>query len=332
MKLKVFYILLLLATTFSCRKDDVGVINLFKQPKHFPAPYYQFNNFNLTQERIDLGKRLFYEPLLSLDNSISCASCHFKSHGFSDPGNAFSKGVFDSLSARNSISLANLAWNKSFFWDGGVNHLELSSFAPISNINEMRENINQVANKLSEKYLYNSMFELAYDTDSITAERILWSLAAYMATLISAESEYDKVYSGNSTFNSEQEKGYQLFKKDCATCHTEPLTTNYNFENNGLDSVFSDNGRELITLNPTDKGKFKVPSLRNIALSPPYMHDGRFETLNEVIEHYSSGIKESSTLSDLPINGFNYTLQEKASLISFLESLTDYSYINNPNH
>lgn len=313
----------------SCKKEAIEV-SLIKQPGHFPKPHYNFANFELNQAGIDLGKALFYDPILSFDNSISCASCHHQSAGFSDPGKVFSIGVDDSLSDRNSIGLVNLIWSPTFFWDGGVNHIELTGFAPINNVKEMKEDMNHIVAELYQDNDYRALFLRAYNEDTITAQRVLWSLAAYMATLISSESYYDRVYKGEASFNVEQDKGYKLFQRDCVSCHTEPLTSNYNFENNGLDEEFEDLGRAQITLNASDRGKFKVPSLRNITLTAPYMHDGRFNTLNEVIDHYSDGIKMSATLSNKLPEGFHYTASEKKALIKFLETLVDPFFVQNP--
>lgn len=330
MKIQFALLVLLITVGYSCRKDPQDHF-VFKTPRHFPEPHFQFQNFELTQARIDLGKTLFYDPILSLDETVSCASCHHKAAGFSDPGKPFSVGVDDSISLRNSIALANLAWNTSFFFDGGVNHLELSSFAPLTNEKEMHENINHVIEKINQKNQYRSLVASAFQSDTINAQFLLRSLAAYMATLISAESEYDNVYKSESQYNEKEQLGYNLFKRDCIQCHSEPLTTNFNFENNGLDSLLIDIGRERITQDPNDRGKFKVPSLRNVALSSPYMHDGRFVTLEEVIDHYSEGIKISATVNSSLIGGFNYTPLEKEAIVLFLKSLTDYNFINNPN-
>jgi cytochrome c peroxidase len=302
---------------------------LFEQPSHFPAPHYKFENFDLTESRVELGRKIFYDPILSSDNSISCASCHDKAHGFSDPGLAFSYGVNDSITARHSPSLANLAWNTSFMWDGGVNHIEIMSFAPITNPNEMNEDMSNVVEKIKADPAYQFQFDMAFGQESIRDQTILWALASYMSVMVSADAKYDKVITGKASFSTEEKKGYILFQRDCAACHSEPLTTNFSFQNNGIDSVFNDIGRERISMSSEDKGKFKVPSLRNVALSAPYMHDGRFNSLAEVINHYSDGIVESNTLNSSLSGGFNYTQEEKSAIEAFLNTLTDYAFITN---
>lgn len=332
--MRIFYFILFSAILFlfACRKDKTAPI-LFIQPDHFPAPHYQFENFDLSQEKIDLGKALFYDPILSTDNTISCASCHHQEAGFSDPGKAFSFGVNDSLSQRNSMPLVNLAWSPSFFSDGGVNHLEVTSFAPITNTLEMNENMSSIVMKIASASDYKELFLMAYEDDTVTAQRVLWSLAAYMATLVSHESKYDKVYLGQEAYNDLDQTGYDLFQRDCRSCHAEPLTSNYTYENNGIDAAYADHGRKIITMDPSDHGKFKVPSLRNISETYPYMHDGRFHSLSEVIEHYSSGIKASSTLSNkLPVGGFNYTSDEKEALIAFLKTLSDDHFLHHADY
>jgi cytochrome c peroxidase len=264
-----------------------------------------------------------------LDSSISCGSCHAQTHGFADHNITLSLGVGGALGKRNSPALSNLAWYPNFMWDGGINHIETFSIGPITNSLEMKETIAHVVQKLNQSSYYKTAFKKAYQIDEVTDQAMLRALAQFMAMMVSAESKYDLYYQGKSNFSASEENGYQLFKANCATCHKEPLTTDFSYRNNGLDMVFEDLGRALITLDPNDQGKFKVPSLRNVALTYPYMHDGRFFTLEQVIEHYSTGIVQSPNLdSNLP-NGFNFSTQEKQDLLSFLKTLTDYNYIGN---
>lgn len=302
----------------------------FTKPSHFPNPDYNFENNSYTEAKFELGRFLFYDPILSLDSSISCASCHAQEHAFADHNIPLSQGVDGAFGIRNSPALSNLAWYPNFMWDGGINHIETFSVGPITNMLEMKETIPNVLIKLNDSEFYKNQFKNAFGTDNITDDLMLKSLAQFMAMIISDKSKYDEVLKGNTQFSTAEKNGYELFKSNCASCHTEPLTTDFSYRNNGIDSEFTDEGRAHITLDPNDKGKFKVPSLRNVALTYPYMHDGRFFTLDDVINHYSSGVINVSTTDELVRSGFNFTTQEKKDLKAFLKTLTDYYLIGNP--
>jgi cytochrome c peroxidase len=228
----------------------------------------------------------------------------------------------------------NLAWHGSFMWDGAINHLDMQALAPIHNPDEMGEKIENVVEKLNQSDLYPVLFYKAFSDSLITGELILKAIAQFMITLISSDSKYDKVQRGETTFTLQEENGYRLFKKNCAACHTEPLFTQAQFENNGLrvDTSFFDLGRMRITQRPEDSLKFKVPTLRNIEFSFPYMHDGRFKTLAEVLNHYTSGIQKSKTLSPFLQNPITLTSNEKTDLIAFLLTLTDKDFLFNPDY
>ncbi len=331
--MKLIFSIYLVFLLFSCKKDNeiVPVDNFgFKKPSYFPQPHYTFENNTLTKLRFELGRDLFYDTILSLDNSISCASCHSQTHGFSDHNVALSAGVNGTLGVRNSPSLANLAWYPSFMWDGGVNSIETFSVAPITNPLEMHETIYQVIGKLNANTTYRSKFKLAFAVDSITDQKMLQALGQYMAMLISDDSKYDKYKKGTYTFTADENEGYTLFQSKCASCHTEPLFTDFSFRNNGLDANFSDLGRGLITQNSADNGKFKVPSLRNVQLTYPYMHDGRYFTLSLVLDHYATGVQSSFTLDPSLAAGIPLTAYEKLKIIAFLKTLTDYTFMSNP--
>jgi cytochrome c peroxidase len=214
-------------------------------------------------------------------------------------------------------------------WDGGVNHIEVFSVAPITNPLEMNETMSNVISKLNNSSEYKNLFKIAYGIDNITDQAMLRALTMYMSMMVSCNSKYDKVRQGKVSFSTDEADGYELFKQKCASCHSEPLFTNYQFVNNGLDSIFSDLGRGEITFNANDNGKFKVPSLRNVELTYPYMHDGRFWSLNDVLDHYDHGIKSSSTLAPSLQNGIPLTVNEKTKLIAFLKTLTDYDLLGN---
>ncbi len=323
---RIIYFLAISVLLISCKKKETEY--LITYPDFFPQPHYNFANNDFSKARFELGRKIFHDTRLSSDNSISCATCHAQVHAFADHGVSLSSGVNGTLGLRNSPAIFNMIWSKHFNWDGGVNHLEIFPFAPITNPLEMNEDISNVLQKLNSDSEYKKMFQNAYGNSEITDQLLYRALAVFMGALISADSKYDKMRKGKATFTSSEERGYNLFKQNCNSCHTEPLFHNNDFANNGLDDQFEDFGRYLITLNESDKGKFKVPTLRNIELTYPYMHDGRFQTLSQVINHYSEGIKQSSTLHPLLSQPFQFSVQEKQDLTAFLRTLTDYTLIS----
>jgi cytochrome c peroxidase len=310
------------------KKEEAGSFAL-TYPDYFPTPVYDFTNNELTKARFLLGKKLFFDPQLSSDGTISCNSCHAQVHGFADHNVSFSAGVNGALGNRNSPSIANMIWSPSFMWDGGVNHIEVLSVAPITNPVEMNETMSNVVKKLNQSETYKKDFKAAYGKEVITDQDLLRALTVYMSMIVSCDSKYDQVKQGKTNFTSDEVSGYELFKQKCASCHTEPLFTNHQFVNNGLDSYFTDSGRAKITFNPADNGKFKIPSLRNVELTYPYMHDGRFWSLIQVLDHYEHGIQSSETLAPELKNGISLTSSEKKQLIAFLKTLTDYHLLSN---
>ena len=305
----------------------------FVIPAGFPAPVYDFANNEVNRKRFELGRRLFYDPILSRDNSISCGSCHQQEGAFAHIDHRVSHGIDNLNGTRNSPALFNLAWHNSFFWDGGSNHIEVQPIAPIENPVEMDETLANVVNKLRSNNSYRSQFQAAYGSDSITSQMMLKALAQFMSLLVSSNSKYDKYIRGESggQLSAQELNGLNLFRLKCGSCHTEPLFTDLTFRNNGLDSTFQDDpGRAIITQSAADSGKFKVPSLRNIEVSFPYMHDGSLNTLAKVLDHYSDGVKSSATLDPSLAGGIPLTTQEKADIISFLKTLTDYRFLTNP--
>lgn len=301
-------------------------------PKNWPKPVYDFSKNPLSKNKIELGRALFYDPLLSRNNTISCASCHSQYTAFTHVDHALSHGIEDKIGTRNSPVLMNLAWQKLFMWDGAVNHLDMQALAPISNPLEMDETISHVAKKLQATKLYPTLFLKAYGDSIITGAHILKAMSQFMLTLISSNSKYDSVMRKQAAFTPQQKSGYKLFRKNCASCHTEPLFTNHKFMNNGLalDSSLNDFGRYAITKNPTDSLKFKVPTLRNVEFSYPYMHDGRFKKLSEVMNHYTKGIIKNKTLAKELETPILLTSNEKVDIIAFLLTLTDKSFLFNP--
>jgi cytochrome c peroxidase len=316
---------------FSCQKEKPIIEEIeITYPDYFPAPVYDFTNNQFTQKRFLLGKKIFFDKQLSSDGTISCNSCHAQTHGFADHNVSFSLGVNGAIGSRNSPSIANMIWSPYFMWDGGVNHIEVFSVAPITNPDEMHETMSNVLSKLNSNIQYRKLFKEAYGSDLITDQLLLKAITLFMSKIISCNSKYDKMRQGKVEYNSMENEGYDLFKQKCASCHTEPLFTNYQFINNGIDSVFTDLGRAKITFNNEDRGKFKVPSLRNIELTYPYMHDGRFWSLEQVLNHYRSGIRNSETLHPTLTNGIEITELEQQKIISFLRTLTDYNLMGDP--
>jgi cytochrome c peroxidase len=305
---------------------------LFVQPENWPEPEYNFSRNPLHPDVVQLGRALFYDPILSRDNTISCASCHSQFNGFAHVDHKLSHGIDDHIGTRNAPALINLAWQKSFMWDGAINHLDMQSLFPITHPDEMDETLENVISKLTVTRIYPELFSQAFGNNEITGEKILKSISQFMLTLESYNARYDSVMKGQSTFTIQEKKGYEIFKNNCSSCHREPLFTNQSFENSGLkpDSILKDNGRIRVTGKPEDSLRFKVPTLRNIEVTFPYMHDGRFKRLSEVISHYEKGIVNSPTLSAQLKVPIVLNSNERVELTTFLLTLTDNSFLFNP--
>lgn len=300
-------------------------------PKSWPKPVYNFSKNRLTPEKVLLGRILFYDPILSKNNTISCASCHSQYTAFTHVDHTLSHGIEDRIGNRNAPALMNLAWHKNFMWDGAIHHLDFQSLAPIENHDEMDEKMDHVILKINQLPRYKNLFFRAYGDSLITGERTLKALSQFMLTLVSANSKYDKVMQQKDTFTQQEQNGYILFKQHCASCHTEPLFTNLQFENNGLpiDSILNDWGRMRITQKATDSLQFKVPTLRNIEFSFPYMHDGRFKKLSQVLNHYTNGIVNYTNLSPALKQPITLTSNQKVDITAFLLTLTDKEFLFN---
>jgi len=323
---------------FSCGKDDVvtktSPYSLIR-PDYFPEITYPLENNPITKEGFELGKKLFNDPRLSLDNSVACSNCHVKGVAFTDPQHNPSVGIFNQIGTRNAPMIANMAFQSEFLWDGGVSHLDFVPVFAIENQKEMGEELHHVVYKLNKIPEYAPLFKAAFPgIDTITSPYMLRAISQYMLLLVSDKSKYDRVQKGEDVFSASELTGKAVFDQKCAACHSGALFTNYEYMNNGLDLVFMDVGRELISALASDLGKFKVPSLRNIMLTAPYMHDGRFKTLDEVLEHYRSGVKLSSTLATNLSNsgqlGIPLTDKEIEAIKIYLKTLTDYEFISNP--
>ncbi|WP_443938482.1 cytochrome-c peroxidase [Pedobacter sp. MW01-1-1] len=326
---------------------------LQKGPYAFVYPSYFGNRITIpednptTNEGVYLGRHLFYEVRLSANNAISCATCHQQERAFTD-GKKLSLGVDGQETSRNSMALVNVLWSRKFFWDGRAASLEEQAFFPMTNAHEMGQSLEQSVQKLQAIRYYPVLFKAAFGDAKITHERVLKALAQFERTLISANSKYDRYLQQQATLTEEENRGMQLFNTapnpdkgirgaNCAHCHGGPKNYLELFHNNGLDNRYADTGIESLTGVAMDHGRFKAPTLRNIALTAPYMHDGRFATLDDVIAHYSEHIQSSEALSAFLQHESNekggtalqLTQVEKKELIAFLHTLTDSTFIHN---
>ncbi|MBK8600463.1 MAG: c-type cytochrome [Flavobacterium sp.] len=305
----------------------------FEVPQGWPKPHYDFKKNPLTEEGFQLGRKLFYEPILSRDNTISCASCHLQVTGFTHVDHDLSHGIDGKIGNRNSLALMNLAWSKDFMWDGGVNHLEVQPLNPITSPLEMDETLEHVVQKLQQTTDYPGLFERAFGTSKITGQFTLKALSQFVVMLKSSNSKYDQVVRKETTFNEQEQKGYDLFKKHCASCHQEPLFTSNQFEYNGLavDPTLNDFGRMKMTDRKEDSLRFKVPTLRNIQFTFPYMHDGRFKTLTEVVKHYNT-LSRNKLLPKELSKPMNLSDIDRVDIVAFLKTLTDNEFLFNPKY
>ena len=347
------FIAVCIATVYSCTKEEVYKTTPYTAPviQNFRAMPQDANN-PMTLEGIELGKKLFFDPILSRDSSISCASCHKKENSFSDI-RLKSLGVDGLPGTRHSMALVNLAWQKDrFFWDGRVNTLRQQALIPIEDPVEMHLPLPEAEKRLQRNTVYVDLFNKAFGTKNIKADLIGKALEQFMKTLISYNSKFDKFARDEIALTDAELRGFDIFKTekgDCFHCHSTGapevfISPDRTFANNGLDSVntvleFADFGLGKFTGNTEDYGRFKIPTLRNLAFTAPYMHDGRFATLDEVIDFYNEGPKGSPTLEPIMREkankrletefhwGLNLTPQQKADLKAFLLTLSDSSYV-----
>ncbi|MCO5248493.1 MAG: c-type cytochrome [Chitinophagales bacterium] len=355
------YCFLILFLALSCKKDGVEA-----NEDDFKTTPYDFpfiSNFRtfvddpqnpLTNEGVDLGHYLFFDNRLSKDFTMSCASCHQPENGFSDP-KRWSIGVEGLPGKRHSMSLLNLAWSKQFFWDGRAATLREQALSPVTDPLEMNSDWNTVVERIQAVPTYREKFKKAFNTEAVTSDLITKAIEQYVKTLVVYNSDFDKAMRGEKELSVAAKRGQALFnteKADCFHCHTTPellVHGSTTFMNNGLDLIdnpndFSDWGLGGFTGKSSDNGKFKIPTLRNLRATAPYMHDGRFSTLEEVIDFYNQGPKFSPSLEPIMIAeanrrvlefnrwGLGITEEEKKDLIAFLESMTDNSYLNDPHY
>lgn len=331
---------------FACKKEKIQNPPIKSGPTYiqldipqgFPAMVIPEDN-PFTKEGIELGRKLFYEKKLSGNNTLSCGSCHSPSLGFSD-SSKFSVGIDGVAGKRQSMALINLGWANRYFWDGRATTLEEQAFFPVRDTIELHETWPNAVAKLQADSEYPALFESAFGTTTIDSNLVAKAIAQFERTLISGNSKFDKILRFEMGFTPQEANGYSLFNSltggDCFHCHGGVLTTDHSFQNNGLNLVHTDLGLAISTGNPSDEGKFKVPTLRNIALTAPYMHDGRFNTLEEVLDFYSTGLHSNSpnispNMEFAGNGGVNLSPSEKADIIAFLHTLTDMDFVTNPN-
>ncbi|MFN3752925.1 cytochrome-c peroxidase [Flavobacterium sp.] len=310
----------------------------FNVPSNFPPVAYNFANNPLTEKGFELGKKLFYDGRLASDGVVSCGFCHIQEDAFTHHGHTFSHGVGNGIGTRNTPPIQNLAYQTTFMWDGATDHLDLQAIIPLTSEIEMNGNLNNIITMMKGDAQYRKLFRQAFDDGEINSENMLKALGQFMVMVTSSDSRFDK-YRRNEpggTLTPEELQGYSLFNQKCASCHATDIFTDNTFRNNGLpvNPSINDIGRYRVTELPQDLHKFKVPSLRNIEKTAPYMHDGRFYTLDAVLNHYAGGVIYSSTLDPLLQNnntlGIPLTESEKTKIIAFLKTLTDTQYLTNP--
>jgi cytochrome c peroxidase len=327
-----FFILAIMVN--GCKKNSGGGAYAkplaFKIPVGFPAPAYDFTTNPLTQEGFDLGKKLFYDGRLSKDGNFPCASCHQQFAAFATLDHDLSHGFNNQFTTRNAPGLFNLVWQKQFHWDGGINNLEVQPLAPITASNEMAEDIGTVVNKLKQDPDYQRMFAAAFGDGDITSQHMLLALTQFVGMMVTSNSKYDKMKRGEATFNSNEQAGYEIFKAKCVSCHTEPLFTDFSYRNTGitLNPTIKDYGRMRITNKSQDSLKFKVPSLRNVYQTFPYGHDGRFTSIGQMLDHYSTGVVKSPSLDPSLANGISLSFNDRYYLVQFLGTLSDSVFLN----
>lgn len=325
--MKRFVIIALLLCFISAFKQSSYFEQL--EPTHFP-PTVHPELERVSADKIELGRVLFYDPQFSADGLVSCASCHSPYNAFAHTDHALSHGVFDSVGTRNAPALFNLAWQEHFMHDGASHHLEAQALAPLNSEFEMGGSTADFQQKLTASLLYQDLFAKAFKGHRPNVPDALEALSAFQLSLVSANTKYDAVQAGLQTFTTVEAKGYQVFQTQCASCHKEPLFNGDRFASNGLpvDSLLNDLGRYMITQDSSDRYHFKIPSLRNLRYTYPYMHDGRFLTLREVINHYSP---KDGDLRQSPLEK-PLSEAEKTELLAFLKTLNDEEFVFNPRH
>ncbi|MFV0224653.1 c-type cytochrome [Empedobacter falsenii] len=339
---KIITIILGIFILFSCNDDDIDYGQIVDEPyqlefpSYFPQLTFDTDKYPLTKNGVELGKKLFYEGRLSRNNTISCAFCHIQEDAFTHHRHPVSHGIDDRVGIRNAPPIQNLAFLNRFMWDGVIHDLAQQPISPITAEEEMDSTFPEIIKKLSDDANYRNMFRNAFGDDQINANRILSALGQFMASVVSKDSRYDQFLRKEINLTETEGKGLQLFQQKCSNCHKGALLTDESFRNTGMyyNKQHKDGGLYRVTLDSADFMKFRVPSLRNIEMTKPYMHDGRFYSLEAVLDFYSDGVQNNQHLDpQLKQNdqiGIPMTDQEKKAIIAFLKTLNDYSFIHNP--
>ena len=354
LKKSVIFLFLILGLFSGCILDQTGPLRItdgtisedepfeLKIPSNYPIMDIPADN-PLTKQGVALGRMLFYDPILSGDSTQSCSSCHAQAFGFSDHRKKFSLGIDGLEGDMNAMQIINVGYMTRLFWDGRAEGVEAQAFQPVINPIEMHEDWENAVAKLNRHRDYPRLFRQVFGTDEISSDLATKAIAQFERTMIAGNSKYDKFSRfefPEGVFTEQERRGYEIFfteKGDCFHCHTVDILTDNKFHNNGLDNVFTDYnlGYFKVTGDPSDIGKFKVPTLINIEHTGPYMHDSRFQTLEEVVEFYNSQVKVSPTVDPIMTKpgkefGLLLTADDKAALVAFLKTLTDNDFINNP--
>lgn len=336
------YLLVLIPLLWSCSNDDSNEYqNLpvdYRVPSNFPPLAYDLSNNPLTEKGFELGKKLFYDGRLASDGIVSCGFCHIQEDAFTHHGHSVSHGVGDAIGTRNTPPIQNLAYQTAFMWDGATTHLDLQPIIPFTSPIEMNGDFTMAINMMKNDAEYKKLYKQAFADGQINSENMLKALAQFMVMATSSNSRFDKYRRNESggTLSQDELDGYAIFNQKCASCHATDIFTDNSYRNNGLpiNPSINDVGRYRVTELEQDRFKFKVPSLRNIEKTAPYMHDGRFYTLDAVLNHYSSGVANTqnldSTLNNSGTLGIPLTATEKTKLIAFLKTLTDNEFLTNP--
>ncbi|MCG9791273.1 cytochrome-c peroxidase [Flavobacterium algicola] len=338
MNIKYLYFFLLLAVVGCTDDDDSSYVNLplaFELPSNFPALAYNISLNPPTEKGFELGKKLFYDGRLASDGLVSCGFCHIQENAFTHHGHTFSHGVDEGIGTRNAPPIQNLAFQSVFMYDGAATNLDTQPIIPLLSEIEMNGDLTAIMAMMKADKTYQTLFKQAFVGGEINAENMLKAMSQFMVMIVSSNSKFDKYRRNESggDFTADEVAGYSIFNSKCASCHATDLMTDDSFRNNGLavNPQINDIGRYRVTEDAADYYKFKVPSLRNIEKTAPYMHDGRFGTLELVLEHYNSGVVSSATLDPILKQnsriGIALSTIEKTQLIAFLKTLTDNQYL-----
>ncbi|WP_044204877.1 cytochrome-c peroxidase [Flammeovirga sp. OC4] len=314
------------ACLFSCEENRQASVISYQ---NIPAPEHN----EMDPLKVELGQKLFFDPHLSKDSTVSCAHCHQPQYGFGENSSLSTQGVSHKPLLRNSPALINIAWASGWFWDGGAKNIESLIFGPLTHEDEMGADLKLLMSNINASTYYRKEFKKAFGIDKVYSAHLARALAQYVRTLISNQSKYDSYLSGKYQFSEKEGLGYRVYQEKCSSCHKEPFFTDFEYHNNGLDTTYSDQheginkGRGRITRVEEDILKYKTPTLRNLFATAPYMHDGRFNTINEVLDHYEKEIQITPTLDPSLINGVHFEMSERENLIAFLETLMDSTFL-----